>query len=503
MGEIRKQGIANSIITYAGILVGFLNIVIIQPNFLTSEELGLTRILFSFSALLATLMPIGIANITIKFFPLLRNPENRHNGYFGFLISVGFIGYLTVSTILLLLKPYILNHFGDQSPIFSEFFILVFPLILFLGFNTLLNTYCFSLYKTSFPSLINDVFIRIISILIVAAYFINWLSFQSFIVLFIAIYGVQTLFLILYIFIIDKPGFKINFPRYREIGISKIITYGLVMSVASLSSLGLRYIDTIIVGNFLSLSMVAVYSVAALIPTIIEAPLVALEKITNPKIADAWAKNNIGEIKKIYYDSSLYLLLIGGLLFIGVVINIQDLFKIIPQDYMLGLNVVYILSLSALFNMATGVNNSVIYNSEYYRYGIGFLYVLIILTVISNLVFIPVFGLEGAALAVMISGFLYNTLKFLFIGKMFQMNPFKLKTLWLLLIILFVLAVGFAIPDTQSGLANIIIRSVVVTILYLLLVYTFRIAPELILLLKEFIRKKMVVNNLFRFQEKK
>jgi len=66
VGEIRKQGLVNSVITYAGIIIGFLNIVVIQPNFLQPEELGLTRILFSFSVLIATILPLGIGNVTIK-----------------------------------------------------------------------------------------------------------------------------------------------------------------------------------------------------------------------------------------------------------------------------------------------------------------------------------------------------------------------------------------------------------------------------------------------------
>lgn len=497
MGEIRKQGIANSIITYTGILIGFLNIVIIQPNFLSPEELGLTRILFSFSALLATLMPLGLGNITIKFFPLFKNPDTRNSGYFGFLLLFGLAGFIIVSSILLFLKSYILNHFFEHNTMLSEFFMMIFPLMLFLGFNSLLSIYSFSLFKTSFPSILNDVIIRIGSIMIVSAYYLKWLSFDSFILLFVLVYGLQTVILIFYIFMIDKPGFKIYLPKFREIGAGKIFTYGLVMSVAGLSSLGLRYIDTIFVGKFLTLSMVAIYSVAALIPTIIEAPLVALEKITNPKIADAWAKKNLDEIRKIYYDSSLYLLLIGGLIFIGININIQDLLKIIPRDYSLGINVVFILSLSTMFNMATGVNNSVIYNSEYYRHGVALLYLLIVLTVITNVIFIPLYGLEGAALATMLSGFTYNTLKFLLIRKKFQMNPFNIRTLWLVLIIILVLLLGFIVPSTKNGLVDIIIRSGIVTLVYVLLVYYMKIAPELFIMVKDFSKGKKGLNNLF------
>jgi O-antigen/teichoic acid export membrane protein len=503
VGEIRKQGIANSVITYTGIIIGFLNIVVIQPNFLQPEELGLTRILFSFSALIATVLPLGIGNVTIKFFPLFRDHEKRHNGYFGFLLLAGLLGFLIFSGLLSLLKPIILNQFTDPSSLLSEFFQMIFPLMLFLSFNSILSIYSYSLFKTSFPSFLNDILIRIFSIAVVSAYYMKWLSFDNFVLLFVMVYGIQSVILILYIFLVDKPGFRINFSVVRQIGFHKILKYGLVMSVASLSSLGLRYIDTIFVGKFLDLTMVAIYSVAALIPTIIEAPLVALEKITSPKIADAWSKNRLDEIKKIYYDSSLYLLIFGGLIFIGININIQDLLKIIPKDYSLGINVVFLLSLSTMFNMATGVNNSVIYNSEYYRYGVGFVYFLIVLTVITNLLLIPLFGLEGAALATMISGFLYNTLKFLFIRKKFGMNPFNNRYIWLILIILAVLIIGFTIPSVNNGLLDILIRSFIVSILYVALVYYMKVAPELYALIREYWVKNVKQNKLFQSAGKK
>ncbi len=497
MGEIRKQGIVNSIITYTGILIGFVNIIVIQPNFLSTEELGLTRILFSFSALMSTIMPLGLGNITIRFFPLLKNPENRNNGYFGFLLLVGFVGFLFFGTSLWLLKPNIIQNFPDETGLLSGFFHMIFPLMLFLGFNTLLNIYCYSLFKTSLPSLLNDVIIRIVSIVIVSLYYLKWLSFDSFIILFVGIYGLQALILTGYIFIIDKPGFRINFYSFRKIGIKKVINYGLVMSVASLSSLGLRYIDTIFVGKFLDLSMVAIYSVAAFIPTIIEAPLLALEKIAGPKISDALARKNNEEVKKIYYDSSLYLLLLGGLLFVGININIHDLFKILPRDYSMGVNVVFMISLSTMFNMATGVNNSVIYNSEYYRWGVGLLYLLIVLTIITNILLIPVLGLKGAALATMISGFLYNFLKFFFIRKKFGLNPFNLRSLQIVLLIMATLILGFLLPSTKSGIADIIIRSFIVTTVYIACTYYLKITPELFQLMKKFIEGKTGSQGIF------
>jgi hypothetical protein len=58
MGVIQKQGIANTIVSYTGIAIGFINILILQPLMLSPDEIGLTRILYSVSSLIATVFPL-------------------------------------------------------------------------------------------------------------------------------------------------------------------------------------------------------------------------------------------------------------------------------------------------------------------------------------------------------------------------------------------------------------------------------------------------------------
>ncbi|MFM7217522.1 MAG: polysaccharide biosynthesis protein, partial [Bacteroidota bacterium] len=94
MGVIKRQGIKNTISGYLGILMGFVNLIIIQPHFLTKEELGLTRILYSFSVLVAMFVPLGIGNATVKYFPLFRDAQRKHHGYFGFMLLFPLIGFL-------------------------------------------------------------------------------------------------------------------------------------------------------------------------------------------------------------------------------------------------------------------------------------------------------------------------------------------------------------------------------------------------------------------------
>ena len=140
MGVIQRQGIKNVIFNYFGLVIGYVNVLIIQPNYLTQEEVGLVRILFSFSALLATFLPLGINTVTTKFFPHFRNPETKHHGYFGLMLVFPLIGFLILSGLLLAFKSLIISYYVVKSPLFTHYFNCIFIYILVLGFISILSS---------------------------------------------------------------------------------------------------------------------------------------------------------------------------------------------------------------------------------------------------------------------------------------------------------------------------------------------------------------------------
>ncbi len=480
MGILQRQGITNAIITYVGIVIGFISLLVIQPRFLSTEEIGLTRVLFSFSALIATFMPFGMNSITLKYFPYFRNKDKGHYGFFMFMLLLPVGGFLVIGMLLWLIKGFIIAQYVTQAALFTEYFYYIFPLTFFLSLISVLNAYSYSLFKTSFPGFLSEVIVRLLSIALFTLYFIKQIDRDAFVLLFTAIYGLQLIVLLVYIFIIDNPSLKVDRAFLKEQKPVQMIKYGLLLSFVALTSLGLKYLDVVMLGKFVPLSMVGIYSICAFIPAVIEAPLGALEKIGLAKISDAWSKNNLTEIKEIYFKSSMYLFLAGGLLFLLINLNLDSLFLLIPkQEFSIGKYVVLIISIGTLLNMATGVNDSVIYTSHKYIFGTYLLIFLFPLAFVNNLIFIPLYGINGAAFATALSAFLYNAIKYLFIWKNFKLQPFNIQTFYIIItIILTFLTVQF-IPHFTTPFVDIIIRSIIISIVYITLAFILRIVPEL------------------------
>lgn len=492
MGIIKRQGIYNTLITYLGISLGFINLLVIQPQFLSKEEIGLTRLLFSFSALLATFMPLGVNSITLKYFPNYRNPEKKHFGFLGLALLITTFGYISFSLILSLFKPSIIANYQDQSELFTHYFNYIFPFTFFLCFINLLNSYCFSNFKTTIPSFLNDIITRILSVLLFILYSIKELSLDNLIFLFVGIYGLQFLFLLIYTFAFDRYSLRIDISAYKKNDVREMVIYGLLLSVGALSSLGLKYVDVVLLGKYVSLPIVGIYAISAFIPSVIEAPLMAIEKIGLATIANSWVHNKMDIIKEVYYKSARYLLLFGGLLFLGINLNIDQLFLVVAdQSFSSGAIVVFILSLSTLANLASGVNDSIIYTSGKYKFGVFLLILILAYNYLMNIYLIPRYGMTGAAIATASSSIIYNLMKYLFIWKKFSLQPFGLTNLKIILVII-VLYIGIdKIPVLLSPIADIVLRSGLITFSYLLIMWLLKVIPTLnpLLLLKDLQKK--------------
>ena len=94
MGIVKRDSIAITVLSYVGVVVGYVNKILLFPNFLSEEQVGLTSILVSLAVMYAQFSALGINSTVVKFFPFFRTADKRHNGLFFWSalgVSVGFV----------------------------------------------------------------------------------------------------------------------------------------------------------------------------------------------------------------------------------------------------------------------------------------------------------------------------------------------------------------------------------------------------------------------------
>jgi len=279
-------------------------------------------------------------------------------------------------------------------------------------------------------------------------------------------------------------AFYLYFPKLEWKGlpenIKEIISFSLYIIMAGSAGTILLEIDKFMIPQMKHIAEVAYYSVGVYIASVIGIPSRAMQQIINPITAQELNKNNMAEVENLYQKSSLNLLIVGGLLFLLINTNIEELYKIIDkQEYSVGIYVVLVISISELIKLSLGTNGAILTNSRYYKmlfyYAIG----MSVTVIVMNRILIDFMGIQGAALATLIVVALFSLLKILYVNKKMQMQPFTQKTTILLLIIAFVFAPFYFIDFPFNSYLNILIKSMLITVIFIVLVVKLKLSKDM------------------------
>jgi len=160
-------------------------------------------------------------------------------------------------------------------------------------------------------------------------------------------------------------------------------------------------------------------------------------------------------------------------------VNIDLIMYYYGKDFGEGKYIVLFISLGNIINISTGINGTIINTSKYYRADIIFQLILIILTVTTNLVLIPKYGINGAALATGITILIHNLIKLTYVYIVLKIHPFSRKTILIFSIgILFFLLIHY-LPKLDSLLYSSLILTIIISIVYPIIIYKLHISEDI------------------------
>ncbi len=484
MGEIKKQSISNFIYSYVGAALGFLTIYI-QPHLISSADIGLTRLLYSFSWMAAIAMPLGMGSVIFRYFPKIKNQTNTHYGFFLLVFLIVSIGALLISLFLFLGKSYFIG-FYQKSTEFPKYFneAIVFSYVLSL--ISVYTVYSSALLKTTFTVFLTDVFVRVGQLVVVIIYHYHFINKNTFVLCYFGVFVLQLILLIWYLKKINSISFKINWHFFKSLPIKQIAIFAALMLIAAFASLGIKYIDQLLIGHFYTENLVGIYATSVMMCAIMEIPFNSLERIAQPKISHAWNINDTKEVEKIYEMSSRYMFFVGSVLFCFLWASLDFIFMFLPKEYELGKMAFYFVSISSLINLLTGVNTSVIIMSHKYFTTTVLLIVLIVVSCICNYFLIPIYNITGAAISMLIAIGLFNILKYFYIVIRFKMQPFSKHTLYISVCLIISIAFIFALPASLNPFIRAVIGCTFVTLLFAIANIKFKTILEVNKVFKRF-----------------
>lgn len=486
MGIIEKQGLQGTILTYVGVGIGFITAGILLPRLLSLEENGVLDILNAWSMIFATLATLGINNVTNRLFPWFRNPANKHNGYFGILMLVLGAGLILSMGIYWLAKPYILQNASKTGDLLPNYIDLIIPLTVFTALFLLIDIYYSVLYKSVKGIWHKEVLQRVYILIGIGAFLVFERQFPVFVYLYVAALSLPGLLILVSLMKDGEFVLQINRENLNKELNRNILSVAFFGIIVSFSNILIQKIDTLMIQFLLGTIEVGIYGRVFFYGTLVAIPLRVLSKISAVVLAQAWKEEKLKLVGDIYQKSTLDQLIFGLLIFVGLWGNIDNVIHIIGPKYESGRNVVLFIGLSNVFLMAAGVSGAIISTSDRYKVLTIFVTLFGLLIIASNLLFIPAFGIQGAAMASAISALIYSLMRFGYLWSKWGMQPYNYRHLLVLMVAAISYGVGLLIPDlnrperaTLSLCFDIALRSFAIGFVFLLLTQLFKLSPEL------------------------
>ncbi len=473
MGIVINQSVKNTVITYFGFGIGACNALFLYTNFLGKTHYGMVAFLLSASNIMMPLMAFGVHNTLIRFYSRCRTEPEREK-FLSFMLLMPLFLIIPVTAVSYFFYDQIAYFILERNPTIRPFLWMI-PLIgIFMGYFEVYYAWVKVHMQSVFGNFISEVLVRLVVMAMLFAVHLDWLSKDGFIYGLCGAYFLQFLAMKIYAMYVKTPVLAFSVPH----NIREIVGYSFFIILSGSVAVLLLDFDKVMIPAYENISSNALYSVAIFIATVIAVPSRAMLQIIYPITAKLMSENKFDELNDLYKKSAINLQVFGGLVMLGIFLNIKQLYLLIPAEYSGGLLVVFLIGLSKFYDMVLGNNNAIILNTQYYRSVLFFGLLLVFMMIGLNMLFIPMFGIVGSALATLISVIVYNTIKLMFIVRKMNLYPFTRNTIKSLGIISLVFVLFYFWDFDFHPTVSIAVKSTLITLVYGYLNYRFAISAE-------------------------
>ena len=475
MGIIAKQSIYNVFSIGIAFVIGALNMVYLYPTYPGKEFQGLVIAVLANSNLIQPFLSFGVQHTLIKYFSDADSKVERDR-LLWFVLLFPILTLLIIAPLYSQFNHAILEFLSGNSETVGRFPFMILAVAISTAYFEVFFSWLRVHLHSVFGNFLKEVYPRLLTLILLLCYVFSWIDKDSFINYLILGYYLRLFVIAAYSFYIYVPSFEFRLPS----NVKPMMRYSALIFLSGAAASFILDIDKSMIYAITSQENVAFYAVALYIAAVVEAPGRAMFQITSPLVATALNQNDLPRLESLLKKSSANLMVVCGLAFLVINLNLVDFYQLINQDgYASAIGVVVIVSLGKFFSMSMGCLNNIISNSQYYSYVFWFSINSAILAVLLNYYFINVYGIIGAALATFMVIVFINICKIILIYKVFKIHPYNKKSWSIVLSLFLIYGVIYLIPTMINPILSIIIRSILIISLFAIPFYRFRWSEEI------------------------
>lgn len=488
MSQIRKQSIVSSLVVYIGFAIGFFNTYLFtREGGFSQSEYGLTGIFMAIANIMYSFANLGMAAYIHKFYPYYNdNLPKKKNDQLSWAVLISLAGFILIIIAGIVFKDLVIRKYGTNSPDLVKYYYYIFPFGLGLTLFSIFEAYAWQVKKAVLSNFLREIQFRLFTTILIVLSFAGLIAgFDLFIKIYSFTYLALALILLGYLVYGGHIHFTFSVSNVSRKFFRKIVTLISFVYGGSLVYTISLVIDTIIIAAVLpnGLALAGVYTLAQNIASLIQAPQRGIISASLGALSKAWKDKDMKKIKRIYHSSSINQLIFSCGMFSLIWLNFidgVDTFHL-QEGYKAALWVFFYIGLMRIVDMGTGVNSQIISTSIYWRFDFVTGIILLGLTLPLNYLFTKYyFGVMGPAIANLLTFTIYNGIRYMFLLRKYNLQPFDKRTIYTLILALFCFGACYFLFKDINGFAGIVLRSIVFMALYLPGCFMLKLSPDLI-----------------------
>jgi len=484
--SIRRQSIISSIVIYIGFGVGLINTYFFtKQGAFTEAEYGLTTIFIAIANMMMAFAALAMPSYIFKFYHYYNDHlPVRKNDMITWALLVSTIGFLLVMIAGWALKNLVIKKFGTNSPQLVTYYYWIFPMGLGLTIYTVLEAYTWSLKKSVLTNFLREVQWRLLTTILIVLFITHTIKdFSLFIKLYAFTYPGIAITLVIYLFFTKKIHFTFRVSNVSKRFLKKIITFCGFIYAGSLIFVISQVFDTIVIASVLpdGAAKAGIFGLATIMTSIVQAPQRGIISASISHLSKGWKDKNIKLLQTIYQRSSINQLIFACGIFLLIWMNFNEAiitFKLNPV-YMTGAWVFFLLGITRIVDMGTGVNAQIIATSNYWRFELISGIILLVLMLPLTYILARGYGIIGPAIASLVSINIYNAIRIIFLWQKFKLFPFTIQTIYTILLATTCYGICYFLFINIHSWAGLFLRSITFLLLYIPGVIYLKLSPDI------------------------
>ena len=217
--------------------------------------------------------------------------------------------------------------------------------------------------------------------------------------------------------------------QIEELKYSEILKVSIPLMFAQCVQFIMAWTDKLMLGNMMGAEEVGIYFTAFKLSMFASIALMAINSIASPKFAELYGKKDFDGLKKVAHQSSKMIFLATLPLVLLFFAFPEFLLGLFGEEFKVGVKAFVFLSFGKLISSFSGSAGNILQMTGKQVIFMNVLFVGAIVNVILNFFLIPKFGINGAALASMISLSMWNLIMVYFVKRELGLYTFYIPFL--------------------------------------------------------------------------